>query len=733
MHQPPNLTQNALNRVIRVMVYLLPFLLCFAYFWRNYPLSTSLLGEGDLLEVLWGIEWYHHAFTNGASPFFYPLIFHPEGWPVGILAHTPLLFTIAQPFYLIGGEIFAYNLLAIIPLVIAYAGALLFFRHLTTSRLILIAVSLGYTFITMRSSRAGGHLHILWGTSMLPLLGNQLILWFNRDEDQPFWHANMIWTGIWWGAMISFSLYSVFLAPIMFFLLERKLLAWKRIGQLVAVGLIALVVGSSAILPYYLATRANPIRPALFEELARWGASLNALFMPSVFHPIPVVKAFSNALIDNRVGEESIFNFGLVTLVIIILGFFFRPQSGRRSFYGHLLVLVVGLLFALGPVLKINNIPLQVDIMAPVNEMLWSLGHRLKPDVFHTPTIEPGIAGAIPLPAYLIVILVPFWEGARVTARFAFVALMGAFGVVASSLDRFPRWLQVGLLLLWFVEILPPPTGANRYDLTELHPAYAWLVEQPLEAGEGIVDVQGGIIMNSAYPLYLSWQTQVPTAASTGSFRPEQNHFLGVEVGQWSDQAPSYLANLLNAYGIRFVVVHQDGELSAEMWAHLVSDEASFSPVGCFEPEPAYRAPWDYPICVASVESHSTLNNLFPISGFAAAEPWGVWVTEPEARFRFVATGVRDQRLTFEAFPVCVDDGLGQSVSLSMHGNELYTHTWSDCEPIQATLVVPARSLAVGWNEVDLFLSRVARPSDFGDSGDNRTLGIGFSRLTIEP
>ena len=381
------------------------FCIFFTYFWRTYDLFNHMPAHGDALEVIWGIIWYNHAFTNWINPLHYPYIFHPEGWQVGILAHPPLFFILAQPLYFIGGEVFAYNILGIIPFFISYIGALRFFKHYTKSTSVLIAVSLAFTFVAMRSTRIWGHLHILWATSFLPLWGDQLIKW-RQAESETIWNKHVLRSGLYWGLMINFSLYSVFLGPFMFLLLGTKLLQSRKIFQIVLVGSLGLLVGSLALLPYYLATQHEPTNPARFPDLVHWSTSLNGIFMPHIFHDIPLLNRLANNFFHSPVGGEArTFNFGLTTLVFLLVGLWalWRKRGGNLTIgYGHILVFAFALIFSFGPLVKIDGEVVESKAMTGVTTALWELGYQMKPEVFLERERGPDIfIDAIPLPSFL--------------------------------------------------------------------------------------------------------------------------------------------------------------------------------------------------------------------------------------------------------------------------------------------------------------------------------------------
>ncbi|MFK7800179.1 MAG: hypothetical protein AB8G95_00975 [Anaerolineae bacterium] len=209
---------------------------------------------------------------------------------------------------------------------------------------------------------------------------------------------------------------------------------------------------------------------------------------------------------------------GFITLILAVVGLISGFQKKPKNF-GRNLVFFVALILALGPVLKLNGRIIEFELVQWLNSRLWQLGHLLKPDVFIEGVVPEAYLNSIPLPGYLFIVLVSFWEGARASARFAFVAFLGALGFAANGLDRLPKWVRWVLMLVWLIEFLPATTGSQPLDFEEIHPAHSWLGEQAFLPGEGVLDFQTQII-HGPTPLYTSWQTKIPTASAIGSFRP---------------------------------------------------------------------------------------------------------------------------------------------------------------------------------------------------------------------
>ena len=707
------------------------FLLLFAYFWRATNPFSQIPAYGDALEVVWGIIWYNHAITEWVTPFSYPLIFHPVGWNVGILAHTPLLFLLSQPFYFIGGELFAYNMMAIVSLVIAYIGSLRFFKCYTRSQTIsftVIVASLVFTFVIMRSGKIGGHLHALWATCFFPWLGYHLVQW--RDmKIEKLNSPHVIWSGIFFGLIIGFSLYGVFWAPVVFLLLERRLFRWRTVVQLLVVAVIALGIGSTALVPYLVATRSESVNPANVYAIMSFSSSVNTVFIPSINHPIPFLNDFANTIYQGVEGEGGQHSVGLTTLLFVLIG---GVSAWRERRYGRLLVFIVGLIFALGPLVKYDGNPIGFDFLIPLNEFLWPLAHRLKPDVFPDPTVTGYFLKTIPLPSFFLLMFAPFWEGARTTARFMLVAFLGVLGLSVTGIEKFPTKWRTLLLIIWLIEMLPVPIAQLPLNRAELHPAHEWLAGQILEPGQGVIDVRHGGVYHGPEPLYISWQTQQPTASSIGSFFPEHQVFIKDETSNWVDHAPAYIARLLQAYQVQYVMMHRVDEETDVLWEQFSTETTYFSDRGCFTPSDDYRSPWDYPICVLEINPHPTIFNVHPSYGMSAEEPWGIWAIDKQPRFNFVSAAEQSHVVIMETFPHCLD-GQQQTLKMIVHEELLYEYQWDSCDAAYAEIIIPAEAVAIGWNEIRFELAYALSQTELGLGSDPRPLSIGFNRLEVRP
>ncbi|MCA9979724.1 MAG: hypothetical protein KDD89_02790, partial [Anaerolineales bacterium] len=428
--------------------------------WRANP-WYEVPSYGDVLEMLWGIEWYHEALTAGVNPLFYPLTFHPGGFPTATLAHTPALFLLAQPLRAIGGSIFAYNALIFVSLIVCFEGARRFFR-LYADPLPALVAALIYTFMNNRLIRAEGHLNILWLTALLPWLAYQIEQW--RRAEKPTWRQPLL-IGLTWALMINVSLYAIFLGALPFLLLGTAVFNPKRPFwyQAPAAALVAFVGGLPTIWPYYVGSRTFDFTLPNAYQLAELSTSVNSLFLPSWRHPLTAVRDFLPTLYHGPYDESALIQLGLVTVVLGVAGVFVLFR--QRLHHGRVWVLLIAFVLTLGLLLRWDGDFVQLPALAPLNGSIWRTSRMLKPELFPTDEPAPPFAEGIPLPSYALLSLVPNWEGARANNRFAFVLLLMLLSLAATALSHVPRPAQYALIGLWAVAMWPAPLRALPLDM----------------------------------------------------------------------------------------------------------------------------------------------------------------------------------------------------------------------------------------------------------------------------
>ena len=713
------------------LLAMITFVTCLIWEWSFVDLFNFLPSYGDVLEVVWGISWYSKSlFSNEMSPFFTPLVFHPLGWHTATLAHTPFFFTLGIPFYLIGGGAFAYNSLAVLSLLAAYLGSLKFFNLYLMRSLSVVGAAV-YTFAGVRSAcMGGGHLHILWASSLFPWLGWALWRFSHCRNAKLSWRYSIM-GGLIWGIIINFSLYGIFFGALIFIVLGECLLNPKVIKFILVMIGIALLMGSISIIPYIMGNLVDQPGSFGISHVIHWGASANSLVAPFVFHPLNFFRGLSREIYAGPLDESGVANMGLSTSFLAIVGVIYLLRNKKRDEYGLIVLALLALLLSLGLFLKWDGEVVKFSIFQRIDLLLWRLGNLLKPDLFQSGTPPVSYNSGVPLPGFLFSVFIPFWESARTVSRYALVGYFSLVALAMYGIRYLPhKIIRYLFIMVWLLESLPPKVGQVPMPLVP-HPAYQWLEDEPLPAGQGIVDIVFPTLYNSGETLYATSFHHTPTASGVGSFWP--SYTLGLWKYLLRDEAfrDKETVSLLDSYGIRYIFLHLRGSKERSMW-EMMGQNSALEREGCFEPVDG-QSPWPYPICVAQVQR----TQEFPINvilhdGWSVQEPWGVWAEGVNSEAWWFAERGVEYHLILEAFPNCVSNVL-QSMSIKVNDYELRDYQWNDCETIQEEIWIPQDAITVGLNNVKFSYGYAVVPTDpeSGEPIDSRSLSVGFSSLKI--
>lgn len=721
-----------LQLVVRIVLPWIPFYAYLVWAWRVPDIFHRIPAYGDALEVLWGIEWwYDSVFVKHVSPLFTNLIFYPTGWHTATLAHTPTLFLLAQPLRAIGGVAFAYNVLVLLAQYVAFAGAFRFLR-LYGSRFATTIAALMFSFWHMRWFRAGGHLNIFWATALLPWLAWQAHKIRSIEGVPPPEVRKSLWIcGLLWGAMINFSLYSWFLGALVFLMWGKDL--WSKAGvlRLLQILGVALCLGGPVTALYYLGAQRDGTVTFDAFHLLSWGASVNSLVAPSVYHPIAWIRAFARSIYRGPYDESGVANIGTVTIILAFTGLVavLRKREIRQYTEVFFLLLGGGVL-SLGLLMKWNGGVTNTCVFSHLNTFIWKIGHFLKPHLFVSPEPEGPFVCGLPLPALLLAAIVPFWESARVASRYAFIAILGILPLSIRGLRALPRSIKWLAVVCWLVEFLPHPTG-NLPLPSQLHPAYVW-VSQHISRGEAVVEVRYPTLQIGGSTLYAALLGQAPTASGVGSFWPRHTfdlwqYFLHTS-DAWQNEET---AAVLRVFRVRYVLVYIYGEKETALLEEIQQNHRLHF-IGCFDP-PSGPSPWPMPICVVEVSEMPDKPILLRTSGWSGKEAWGVWAEGTRSEASLWIPYQTDVRLLLEAFPHCAP-GRQQTLVIKVNGVSIAEHQWGDCSSWNGEVVLPASLLHKGANHLEFIYAYAVRPVDItnGLNGDARWLSVGFVKLTVE-
>ena len=726
--QKQNTTGTVVYRILG------PWLAFHVYLMWAYRISDpfhQVPAYGDLLEVLWGMEWYHYAFsTTHVSPLFTPMIFYPLGWHTATLAHTPMLFLLAQPLFLIGGPAFAYNLLVVLSQYVAFAGCYRFVR-LYTRGLGAVIAALMFTFWHMRWFRAVGHLHIFWAVALLPWMVRYLRVAFLSNEQHET-RKNLWISGILWGLMINFSLYSLFLGGWAFLLSQgRRLFKKEGVFQALHVVSTALFIGGPVIILYYLGAKEDGQVSFGITHTLAWGASLNSLVIPSVFHPLPSFQHFARTIYTGPLDESGVANIGSTTWFLAVIGTLLAlRQRGISRFRFPFLLVVIGSLLSLGLLLRWNGKVITSWIFQPVDLIIWKIGHFLKPSLFTSANPHGVFRNGFPLPGFMLTAVVPFWESARVASRYAFITVLGLLPLAAKGINLLPKVVKYIVAIIWLLEFLPV-TYQEQPATTPLHPAYTW-ASQHIQHNESIVEIQFPSLRIGGDIAYATLSSDIPTVSGVGSFWPQHTFalwdYLLLNPNAWRKEET---VTILRTYHVRYVMVYMFGDKEQ----HLIEDmkqNQQLQFVNCFD-APSSPTPWPTPICIVEVLGRPKTVALLRTQGWSGEESWGVWAEGTRSEADLWITERKEVKLTLEVFPHCVPLRF-QSLTIQVNGRPLVTHQWHDCSSWTGEITIPLSLLNMGKNQIEFHYAYAARPADVtqGQNGDTRWLSVGFTKLEIE-
>jgi hypothetical protein len=715
----------------------LAFLLILAWQWRIYDLFHHIPAYGDGLEVAWGIRWYRQAVMEGhQSLFFNPDVFYPHGWRLVTFAYGLGMFLVSLPFSLLGNEAFAYNVLVLGILATAFGGMYRLGRNYADRFSATLGAAL-FTFWGPRWMRMGGHVNVLGGSAILPWIPWGLEKGFD-SKHRTRW---FVFVGLLWAVAVSFTFYYVWLAGLLLFCWIVGSWWNGRIDRRVAIegtvipGLVMGIVSLPLVIAFYRAKSAVGAPDFSFAVVNSWGANLNSLFSPFVGHAVPQMRTLATTFYTSRIDETSAVNLGLLASVVCVGAIVIALRHKRSAWVPPILLVLLGTILSLGPTLHWNKQIVEVAFFEPVNELLWQIGHYLKPSIFWGAATADKIQHAVPLPGFLLTAVIPFWEGARVSARFLFPVSVGFFLLVALAVGQLRTWgWRLALAGLLLFELWPMPANGVPYPPTP-HPAFAWLQTQ---------EVDGGVLeLHSVAPKKLVpktggeaiWATiyhQAPVISGAGGVWPAGFSFL---MGWLSKHEYPFLKpdfpEMLRYYQARYVLLHLPHSAHEEFLENVLNSP-DFVLVDCFEPAPDASL-WDYPICVIEVTPFPNPHfTLVPEANWSPPESWGYWAIGRQSSGKWLATKEQDTTVILAAFPYCAPDRF-QSLEIVVQDEVLLRRRWDDCEPWQGQFTIPASLVEVGWNEIQLRYGYALQPARVTDNEnpDPRHLSVGFTRFQI--
>ena len=501
---------------------------------RTHVVQTS----SDVRQHLWWLWWTNEALQEGRSPHFTDRLFHPTGVQLYLSPMDNVAGLLAVPLQRAFGLVSAYNLLILAGNVFSAYAMFLLALEVTRSSSGALVAGAAFAFGPLLSV-ATNRGQLEWANvGFMPLA----VLGLVRLQQGPIW--GVIPRAIFFSLAMFVTWYQgLFLGLFagIFWLwrtVDHALVHdWKRIGsfslRLGLWGLVSLVLVAPLLLPTLRAGADNRTAAAPPEWVALNAATPLAPLLPFRSATDPDRPLWNHAL-------------GFVLVVLPLLGAF----SARRRAAFWVLCYGAFYLLALGPIVTLGD-------------------HRID---------SPWLP-------YNLLYALPFGIGRipRTAVRFLIMAslcasILTAWGVARLQLVRSERGSRPHvvtalalLLVLGALCPIPRPLQSAR-----IHPFYRWLAEAPPGA---VLELPRHRISDAMYGQTAHGKPLLGGYVSRHTPEGLRNYEIPVIRQLWTltlpeltapdaiDQAPlqSRIPEVLDAYGLRYVVIHLDAKNSADL------------------------------------------------------------------------------------------------------------------------------------------------------------------------
>ena len=390
-------------------------------------------------------------------------------------------------------------------------------------------------------------------------------------------------------------------------------------------------------------------------------------------------------------------------------------------------LLIVSAMLSFGPLWE--NPPVETELAGRINNPLWQLGSRTKPDLFDARSVDIK-THSLPLPAMVPVILLPRYESARVSGRYSIWAGLAAVALVVAVLGHLPKKWAVAIGCIWVLELLPAPRQPHIIP-TQPHPAHKWVTTQ-LNGSEDVgVYSPSGILY--VYSHHLA--DQLPGTSTFGSFAPAYARYtypwivfshIPLDPPAEALTEPAR-AIILRRAQVGIVLLRPEA-------AALARQNSALRFVQCFEPDPV--ALYYYPDTLCAFEVLPGQDDFFtiqPVSGFSGFGPDFVWIEGTQAKAGWRSTHPTTHTVEMALRAYCPPEGQ-QAVVIKLNGQPVASHTWpGNCwERWTTTLTIPPEQLNAGWNSIEFEAASAAQPHLHDpNSKDRRNLSVGVELLRV--
>lgn len=671
--------------------------------------SAVFGSSGDVWPHLWWLWWVREALGHGWNPYTTNLLFHPFGAPLYLMGMDLVSATIGAPLQSVLGLVGAFNTLMIVAAAFSAYSAYLLALEVTASRAGALVAGAIFGFAPLQSSFGNmGQLELV-SVGFVPL--TLLCLLRLRPARGRAWLPGIVLAAMAFGAASLSSWYQAMMLGLsaiclVAFVAVVRALARDRAGlaiwlaRVAGVGVLTLLLLSPVLVPAIREARGSGISATPRDWIVSSSLDLTAIFSINGLNPL------------TGSGVPFAVTLGYAASLLAAAGLWRGPRD-KFSWAGMLLVF---LLLALGPYLRVGSRRFDLAVL-PYNA-LYNL---------------------------------PLGSIARAPVRFMVVvtlaeSVLAAWGVEA--IHRFlaarwprprrvlPRVVTVVVLSMVLLEWLPVPRALAPTPVPAVYQALAGgppggLLELPYDAiaremywqtSHGRPITGGYISRKIPYPLFDS----VPVIRQLRERADNDLRELASPDIVIQPPVLSRTIDILNAYDLRYVLIHKD-QLRPWEAADLLAATSRALPDNLIVLDDASVRVYQIPQRAARGTAVGFGGGWYSPEQRAGTAEWFRW-TRGAAILSITRFGAAPRPVELRAFvfaygrPIALDvllDGkLASTITVPVGG---------------VTIAVPT-TLSHGYNGVELRAREPAlRPVDLTGARDNRSLSFGVSALEVVP
>ncbi|GAB4547638.1 MAG: hypothetical protein OHK0023_09350 [Anaerolineae bacterium] len=365
-HSNSRMMRLFLLLVLPIAVYGAAILLITAPDSLNFSRRILGAGYGDSFEPMRLAWWFNYAFRNGLNPFQQSLLAYPEGFFSATQWAQPLIYVPTALLGFILDPTAAFNVWLLIVMVLNGMSLYWFCRELLRdvpqwprTLASLIGGLVFMAFPTMQGQLSSGQINPLSLYGIPIALIAALRILDGRSSRREIWLGGLaLWiTGLGNYIFAVFVVLPIALFGVAWWLATRQKLTRRMLAQLLAMCLLSALL----LTPFYAPLLAESLSGA-FAGLReggsmRYSTDLLAFAAPSPFTTFGKTLDYSHAAVGSNATEGAAY-LGVVTLALVGVALITRQK--RASLW---LVIAFGCgVFSLGPILKVNGMPLQVSL-----------------------------------------------------------------------------------------------------------------------------------------------------------------------------------------------------------------------------------------------------------------------------------------------------------------------------------------------------------------------------------